>query len=186
VTPDRAAALNAPLTTDRLMLEPLVAAHADAMFPALRDAAIYTWISTIPPENVGDLRKRWARLESRVGPSGTVAWLNWAVRNVSSGDYVGKVDVEVNATNVATNVGYLFFPAFWGQGYASEVVNAVVEHLVREGVTELQATVTVGNAASARVLEKAGFVQARILPDNDTIRGVVYDDLEYVRREDRP
>jgi ribosomal-protein-alanine N-acetyltransferase len=186
VTPDRAAALNAPLTTDRLTLEPLVAAHADALFPSMQDDAIYTWISTEPPGNVGDLRKRFGRLESRIGLGGAVAWLNWAVRSVSSGDYVGRIDVEVDTANVATNVGYLFFPAFWGQGYASEAVNAVVEHLVREGVTELRATVTVGNEASARVLEKAGFVHTRILRGNDTIRGVACDDLEYVRREDRP
>lgn len=181
MNPDRAVALNPPLATDRLTLEPLIAAHADVLVPALRDRAIYTWISTPPPGSVDYMRERWAHFETRLGPGGDVAWLNWAVRVRASGDYVGKIDVEVNAGNVATNVGYMFFPAFWGKGYASEAVNAVVEHLVREGVTELRATVTVGNVASARVLEKAGFVHTRILPHNDTIRGVSCDDMEYVR-----
>lgn len=38
-----------------------------------------------------------------------------------------------------------------------------------------------GNQASAQVLKKAGFSLNRIIPDNDTIRGVLFDDEEYIR-----
>jgi RimJ/RimL family protein N-acetyltransferase len=41
--------------------------------------------------------------------------------------------------------------------------------------------VTLGNDASARVSTKAGFVKTRVIRDNDTIRGVKYDDVEYGR-----
>jgi len=42
------------------------------------------------------------------------------------------------------------------------------------------ATVTAGNTASERVLQKAGYVFARVLLANDIIRGVPMDDREYV------
>jgi RimJ/RimL family protein N-acetyltransferase len=48
-------------------------------------------------------------------------------------------------------------------------------------VRRLVATVTVGNVASGRVLQKAGFSFTQILPANDIIRGVAFDDEEYVR-----
>jgi [ribosomal protein S5]-alanine N-acetyltransferase len=64
-------------------------------------------------------------------------------------------------------------------------VIAVVEHLIRLGITRLVATVTVGNTASARLLTKAGFAFTRVIPENDVIRGVAHDDEEYVRIVDR-
>ena len=53
--------------------------------------------------------------------------------------------------------------------------------LLAHGVRRLLATVTVGNRASARVLQKAGFVFTRRLPANDVIRGLAVDDDEYQR-----
>ncbi|APR76464.1 GCN5-related N-acetyltransferase [Minicystis rosea] len=180
-SPDVLRALNAPLETPRLRLEPLTAAHADAMFAPLQDEAIYRWISTAAPIHIEALRERWAQYESRVSSDGREAWLNWAVRRRSDGIYIGKIDVSIDETNVATNVGYIFLPAFWGQGLATEAVVAVVDHLIGMGVPRLVATVTAGNAASGRLLRKAGFTFTRLIPENDIIRGVAHDDEEYIR-----
>lgn len=84
------------------------------------------------------------------------------------------------AALLAPNLGYYFFSPFWGQGYASEAVSAVLAHLAGCGMQRCAATVTVGNQASARVLLKAGFHFHRILPGNDVIRGEAVDDEEYV------
>jgi RimJ/RimL family protein N-acetyltransferase len=178
----RAQSWNEPFATPRLLLEPLLAAHAEVLFASLQDERIYRWISALPPVDLDKLRQTWKQRESRLSPDATEAWLNWAVRRASDGAYVGKVDVSVDASNVATNVGYLFFPEFWGQGYASECARAVVEHLAQRGVVEAFACVTSGNVASERALVRAGFLRTRVIPDNDRIRGVLYDDVEYVHR----
>ncbi len=183
---DRAEALNAPLVTPRLALEPMAPAHAEGFFAALQHPDVYRYIASTPPESVEALAARWERLASRLAPDGSAAWLNWAVRRTADGALVGRVEAEVDDHGVALNVGYVFLPAHWGHGYASEAVAAVAEHLVARGVTRLVATVTVGNDASCRVLERAGFARTRILPGNDTIRGELVDDIEYVREANAP
>lgn len=168
----------APLATPRLALEPMTAAHADLLFAPLQDPAIYRWIWLAPPASIEALRERWAALESRVSPDGTEAWLYWVARGADG--CVGWIDVTV-VGDVATNVGYVLVPGAWGRGYATEMVRAVVAHLAAHGVARFVALVTAGNAASERVLVKAGFAFTRVLRGNDTIRGVRHDDHEYVR-----
>lgn len=180
MNPNRARLLNAALSTPRLTLEPQTARHADEYFELLQNDDIYQWISLKAPISVDALRARWGRLESRVSPDQSTAWLNWVVRRSADGQCLGSIDAEVTDADEATNVGYVFVPAFWGKGYATESVRAVVEHLSAMGVGRMVATVTVGNTASSKVLEKAGFVRTRVLRAHDTIRGVLCDDIEYI------
>lgn len=173
--------LCATLETPRLVLQQRRGSHADAAFGPLQDDAIYQWIAANKPHGVESLRKRWTQLESRLSPDGTQAWLAWAITTRADGALVGQVDAVVDDTLVCTNFGYYLFPHFWGRGLATEAVRAATNHLLQQGITRLIATVTVGNQASDRVLEKAGFSFTRVIPHNDTLRGVPVDDAEYIR-----
>ena len=170
------------IATPRLRLEPLDGRHAALLFEGLRDPAIHEWISLPPSPDAAHLQARWARVAQCPLVGVDVLDFGWAVQRSADGAWIGKMDAEVNATGVATNVGYLFVRAHWGQGHATEALAALSAHLRRHGVVEQHATVTVGNEASCRVLERAGFVRERVLAGNDTLRGVLVDDVEYVLR----
>ena len=174
--------INVTITTSRLRLEPLGERHAAALFEGLLDPAIYEWISQQPSPDLAHLRARWARVERFPMTGVDVLDFGWAVQRIDDGAWIGKLDAEVTARGVATNVGYAFVPAFWGQGHATEAVTALSDHLRRHGAVEQHATVTLGNDASCRVLERAGFLRERVIPGNDCLRGVLVDDVEYVRR----
>jgi [ribosomal protein S5]-alanine N-acetyltransferase len=174
--------VNATITTPRLRLEPLGERHAEPLFEGMSDPAIYEWISLARSPDLAHLRARWARVAQSPLTGVDVLDFGWAVQRVADGAWIGKMDAEVTTAGVATNVGYAFVPAFWGQGYATEAVTALSEHLRRQGAVVQHATVTLGNEASCRVLERAGFVRERVIPGNDRLRGVLVDDVEYVRR----
>ncbi|KAL2824937.1 GNAT domain-containing protein [Aspergillus cavernicola] len=59
-----------------------------------------------------------------------------------------------------SELGYMFVPGVWGQGYASEAVRGLMRWWfeVQEDTEEVYAVVAKGNAASLRVMEKCGFV----------------------------
>nr|WP_315490404.1 GNAT family protein [uncultured Rhodoferax sp.] len=170
-----------PIETPRLLLLPRMGSHADGAFGPLQAEAIYEWISMDKPTDLEAMRAHWTRLESRLSTDCTEAWPVWAVTTRTYGTLIGQVDACVDDARVCTNLGYYLYPDFWGQGYASEAVRAIADHLVLQGIHRLVATVTVGNHASAQVLKKAGFSFTRIIPENDVLRGEPVDDEEYVR-----
>lgn len=96
--------------------------------------------------------------DSRLHPwsPGASHWLCLVVRdaqNVALG-VTGYIHREADCAEV----GFLFAPHAQGQGYGSESLRAVCDYAFQEGgVRRLTATVTAGNVASRRTLEKIGF-----------------------------
>ena len=75
---------------------------------------------------------------------------------------------------------YKFSPEFWGNGYATETANAVIRFGFHKfQLHRIEAGVATQNAASIRVLEKAGMtregIRRKILP----IRGEWKDNYHY-------
>ena len=70
---------------------------------------------------------------------------------------IGAVGLELHGRDRLT-LGYALAPEFWGNGYASEAVAAIVEAAFSlTQAIAINASVRVENPASRRVLEKAGF-----------------------------
>lgn len=180
ISDDLLARLAAPIESPRLWLEPLRATHAAELFDGLQEPELYRWISMDKPESVEDLAAHWRMLEGRRSPDGQFAWPIWVLRRKADGRCLGRLDAEIDAQLNAPNLGYYLLRPAWGQGYASEAVQATTAALRERGVRRIVSTVTVGNQASARVLQKAGFVFDRILKDKDCIAGQMHDDEAYV------
>jgi len=148
----------ARIESDRLVLEPQVAAHAEAMFDVLRDPAIYQYENE-PPSSVEWLRDRFTRLESRQSSSGQEHWLNWVIR-LPSGELIGYVQATVYADGRAT-IAYILHSGYWGRGLASEAVRAMIGELrARYDVRRLSAVLKRDNRRSLRLLEGLGFQRA--------------------------
>jgi len=58
----------------------------------------------------------------------------------------------------APEIGYWLGAKYWGKGYATEAVRALIDHAFTDlAFTALQSSVGVTNSGSRRVLEKCGF-----------------------------
>jgi [ribosomal protein S5]-alanine N-acetyltransferase len=165
----------------RLMLEPQVAAHADAMFGVLGDPAIYAFENT-PPPSVAWLRERFACLETRWSGDGTQQWLNWVIR-LAPGDLAGYVQATVHGDGTAA-IAYVLGSAWWGRGLAHEAVAAMIAELSgRYRVRQLTAIFKSENRRSRRLLERLEFVAAS--PARCAASGVEGDEAMMVRVLDR-
>ena len=144
------------LQADGLVLEPLTAAHAEAMFALLSDPALYRYIDEAPPADADSLRARYARLERRESADGRQRWLNWVVR-VPGRPPLGYVQATV-LDNGSAGDAYLLGSAHHGRGHATRATAAMLTHLESEhGTSRLLANVEVENLPSIRLLQRLGF-----------------------------
>jgi [ribosomal protein S5]-alanine N-acetyltransferase len=139
-------------------LEPLVAAHAPAMFDVLGDPAIYEFENE-PPQSVEWLARRYRYLEMRGPPDGSQKWLNWVVR-LRGGALAGYVQATVVPTGVAY-VAYELNSRHWRKGIGSEAVRAMLEELhAAHGVHTFIAVFKAANFRSRGLLRHLGFMPA--------------------------
>ena len=79
--------------------------------------------------------------------------------------------VGFGGTGVVNELGYALGRPYWGQGYATEGVLAMIDHARSLGLRALEAYTFVENPASARVLDKAGFTDLGIARRQYPTRG---------------
>jgi len=80
-----------------------------------------------------------------------------AVRIKTDGSFAGIVTLSPHHDGADTEVSYQFLPEWWGRGYATEAVRAVVTHaLADSGLPRIIAETRTANIASCRLLERIG------------------------------
>ncbi len=133
------------IKTERLMLRPYTAADAPYVVACLNNFDVSRWLSSVPhPFTADDLRLFTLKGESR--------WPNMAAITLS-GEFIG-------ALGTGGGLGYWLKPEFWGRGIISEAAAALVDfYFENTSEEQLKAGHFIGNAASARVLAKLGFVE---------------------------
>lgn len=90
---------------------------------------------------------------------------NWIVELKDTNEPIGSITgVKVNVRDETIEIGYCYGPKYWGNGYATEALRAVIEYLINEiGFRLVEAKHISGNPASGRVMEKAGMNKDVIL-----------------------
>jgi RimJ/RimL family protein N-acetyltransferase len=142
------------LTTERLILRPIGVEHVAAVMDSSRQP---DWADDFPDE--GD--RVIAGVLRRLGvPSGLDAEFGHRlIIERATGLVVGGVGLFGPPVSGRVEIGYGVVPSRRGRGYASEAVRALAGFALSDAV-EVFAGVEPSNVASARVLEKAGFVRA--------------------------
>ncbi|QDT54225.1 Acetyltransferase (GNAT) family protein [Caulifigura coniformis] len=144
------------LETERLVLTPLTADDAAAMYPELSDSGLYEHMDADPPESEAQLAEYYRQLERRVSPDRDERWLHWIIRSRATGEPMGFVRATVAAGSLGI-IAYTIFRRFHRQGFAGEATRAAISHLLDEEIEHFIARVNPRNEASRRLLTRLGF-----------------------------
>ena len=162
------------IPTERLVLRRFRMGDVGPMHRLLSDPVATRFWSTPPHE----------RLEQ------TEAWVRSEVQSPAdlSDDFVVTLDgalIGKLGCFRLPEIGFLFDPAMWGRGYASEALTSFIERRRRLGSTELTADVDPRNLSSYRLLTRCGFVETHRAARTWQI-GEDWHDSVYLRLDLKP
>lgn len=166
------------IESDRLILEPLTALHAQESFERWT-SGLYRFIPTQPPENLDTLKRRYVTLEGRSSSSGKEGWLNWFVRERSTGELVGLIEVTL-FEGASAQIAYFVFEVYQRRGFATEACRAVLYSLSKDyGVKEVHSCIDTRNIRSIALVERLNFRLIKTTKDADFFRGESSDEYEF-------
>src|ERR1700722_18407857 len=175
------------LHTARLRLRPFGDADADDLFALHSDAHVLRYWDA-PPWSERGRAERFITACRQMAQEGTGARL--AVDRLSDGTFIGWGSLNRwNPDYRSASLGYCFADAAWGHGYATEAARSLLRWAFETlDLNRVQAETDTRNVASARVLEKLGFVREGTLREDCVVNGEVSDSWVYglIRREWRP
>jgi len=139
------------------------------------------------PENPEETKERIRSLleAQEVNPRKSY---NWKIVLKESDAFIGQTGINLSLDRFRLGeIYYNLLPAFWGTGYATEVVRTLITAGFKDfHLHKVEAGVATRNIRSIRVLEKSGMtregLRRKILP----IRGVWTDNYHYAIVEDDP
>ena len=165
--------------TARLLLRKPRVTNAALMFTAYaQDPAVTRYLMWRPHGNIAEAHAvidrfliEWERQEG----------FCWFLFTNDNGEMMGSIAARPEIDRF--NLGFLLARPHWGNGYMPEAIVAVIEWAFTEPwVSRVSAACDMENHASARALEKAGFVRQRILHEfsvHPNISPVPRDCFEY-------
>ncbi len=150
--------LRLPISTARMTLRIPEPSDAEAVYRALHDAKMGRFVRRPSP---------YRRLDAD-------AFVRVTRRKMQKGEFLSLLGFErasselrvavglhsIDWANRHAEIGYWVPRAHWGKGWATEAVTAVCQEAFRRlPIHRIEATVSSGNVASARVLAHVGFVK---------------------------
>ena len=139
--------------TPRLLLRPGFPEDAPALASAIADKAIVTNLAVVPwPYTMRDAEAFLASPRDPILPS-----LLIFERTSGAPELVGCCGLSRRPSG-SVELGYWIARPHWGRGLATEAAQMLIEIARTLGLRSLEAGHFVDNPASARVLEKLGFV----------------------------
>jgi ribosomal-protein-alanine N-acetyltransferase len=166
------------LTTPRLDLRPLQPADAPALFAICADAAVMRYAGS-PPWS--ELQVALDKIEQDRRDAADGACFRLGIFRRSDGALLGTCTLfHIDAQCRRAEIGYVLASSAWGQGYATEAITQLLAHgFGAMGLNRVEADIDPLNVASARALERQGFVKEGLLRERWIVGGHKSDSALY-------
>ncbi|MCB0572881.1 MAG: GNAT family N-acetyltransferase [Phaeodactylibacter sp.] len=145
--------MDAILETSRLWLRAFAVTDAPHFFELNNAPETIRYTGDLPFESV-EAARQFLEAYNQYEQYG---YGRWAVLLKPSGQWIGWCGLKYSPELQETDIGFRFFPRYWGQGYATEAARACLDYGFGPlGLDRIVGRAMKDNKASVRVLEKIG------------------------------
>jgi ribosomal-protein-alanine N-acetyltransferase len=162
------------LETDRLVLRKMTLDDAEAIFAYASEHEVSRYTLWETHRSIEDSR---AFLELVIQKYESGGEPDWGIVYKGDHRFVGACGlVDWEAEHARAEVGFVLSREYWGRGLMPEAVRAMFSFgFERMNLNRVEARCIVENAASARVMEKAGMAYEGTLRQREYIKGAYRD-----------
>ena len=166
------------LETERLVLRPFVPADAGALFQVFADPEVMRYWSTAPWPSVDRAHEMIARDQVALHAG---EYLRLALELRATSELIGMCTLfNFVAQCRRAEVGYGMSRRHWGHGFMHEALTALLEFGFGElDLNRVEADIDPRNVASAKSVERLGFVKEGHLRERWIVEGEVSDSSLY-------
>ena len=144
------------IETDRLLLRPILLSDAQSLYEIVSDKDVLNYLAGLPEYTGVEMAVDYisGKLEKKYQNKD---FYDWAVVLKSENKMIGRISVyKQDDYRRMADLVWCLNPAYRGNGYISEGVKAVINHLFEIGFERIEAFADVGNKASTKVMAKVG------------------------------
>lgn len=174
-----------PLTTDRLRLRPFTRGDVDAVFAyrGREDVALYLFD---PPLSREECALAIQQRTTQTGFANEGDRIVLAVETVDGGNLVGEVSLIWRSVEARQGeLGWIFHPAFHGQGFATEATGVLVDLAFGEAdLHRVYARCDARNVGSWRLMERLGMRREAHFREHALFKGAWDEEFYYAMLRD--
>lgn len=166
------------LESDRLLLRRVTTADVAAVFELRSNPETMQYVPRPLVKNHDEALAHIATIEAKIESN---EGINWAITLKGESKMLGIIGhYRIQPENYRAEIGYMILPEYQGMGITSEAVELVVKYgFETMKLHSIEGIIDPDNIASAKVLEKNGFVKEAHFKENEFYNGKFMDTAIY-------
>lgn len=150
------------ISTDRLILREITLDDTEAMFRLYSDPDVLKYTGEVPIASVAAMQQA---IQTRITNYKKHGYGRWATFLKKDNQFIGWSGLAYLPEFDEIDLGYRFFPQYWGLGYATEASQAILHYGFETlDLGRIIAIAMKENKASIRVMEKIGMQFEKYAP----------------------
>lgn len=158
------------IETERLLLRKIKMADAQDMYDYASRSEVTRYLLWYEHPDLGFTKRYIAYLDTQYRAG---KFYDFAIIERESKKMIGTCGfTRLDEEKKMGEIGYVLHPSFWGRGYATEAVTAIIRFgFEKMGLCRIEGRYMANNTASCRVMEKCGMKLEGVYADFMVIKG---------------